>query len=239
MFNLPDRYRTDVKVDLKDFIPNDIKPNDKKRIRNAVKNISLSYQIVGEEIPSVVDDNYRCQVIQFYEIELENIKEANFLASIYQSLIKPFCVIRMYDTKDEVYSLAVKRLNQIEETQIVIEHSLLTEKFALNVPDSSKNKFLEYIDFVQVKNKQNKVNMYKEWFYKTYIIQNEKAYSNAEAVLEGNFWYDSGKAFQVMMKYMELVKQRDNLKKAVTNAERMESNKMIKKAIEELNKEEW
>ena len=29
----------------------------------------IEKMIVGEEIPSVVDDNYRCQVIQFYEIE--------------------------------------------------------------------------------------------------------------------------------------------------------------------------
>ena len=29
MFNLPEYYRTDVKLALKDFIPKDIKPEDK------------------------------------------------------------------------------------------------------------------------------------------------------------------------------------------------------------------
>lgn len=36
MFDLPDTYKVDVKVALKDFIPNDLKPNDKKRIKDAV-----------------------------------------------------------------------------------------------------------------------------------------------------------------------------------------------------------
>ena len=30
MFDLPDTYKVDVKVALKDFIPNDLKPNDKR-----------------------------------------------------------------------------------------------------------------------------------------------------------------------------------------------------------------
>ncbi len=238
MFHLPDTYRVDVKVDLKDFIPKDVKPNDKKRIKDTVKSVKLEYQIAGEEIPSVIDEDYRCQVIQFYDIELENIKDANFLASLYQSLIKPFCVLHMHDMKDEVYSLAVKRLNQADVMQIIIENNLITQRFMLNVPDSSRSRFLGYVDFIQTKNKQDKVSMYKEWFYKAYILQNEKAYSNVESVLEGNFWYDSGKTAVITAKYMELVKLRDSLKKAVTNAERMKINKLIKAAIASFDSEE-
>lgn len=239
MFNIPERYRTDVKVALKDFMPADLKPNDKKRVKDAIKSVKLVYQIAGEEIPSVIDENYRCQVIQFYDIELEDIKDANFLASTYQNLIKPFCIIRMYDAKDEVYSLAIKRLNQLEEMQIVLEQSLVTSKYILNVPDSSRSKFLRYVDFMQVKNKRDKVSMYKEWFYKAYMLQNEKAYANVDAVLEGNFWYDAGRTVQIVQKYMELVKLRESLKKATTNAERMKVNKSIKTAIQKLDKEEW
>ena len=75
MFDLPDTYRVDVKVALKDFIPKDLKPNDKKRIKDAVKSVRLDYQITGEEIPSVTNEEYRCQVIQFYDIEVANIKD--------------------------------------------------------------------------------------------------------------------------------------------------------------------
>ncbi|MCM1160135.1 MAG: DUF4391 domain-containing protein [Roseburia sp.] len=238
MFNLPDTYRMDVKVALKDFIPKDVKPNDKKRIRDAVKSVKLEYQIAGEEIPSVLNKEYRCQVIQFYDIEVENIKDVNFLASTYQNLIKPFCVLHMHDTKDEVYSLAVKRLSLTDDMQIVIENSLVTQVFMLNVPDSSRERFLVYVDFIQTKNKQDKVSMYKEWFYKAYMLQNEKAYAKVDTVLESNFWYDSSRTAQIALKYMELVKQRESLKKAVTNAERMRINKSIKTAITSLDSEE-
>lgn len=151
MFDLPDTYRVDVKVALKDFIPKDLKPNDKKRIKDAVKSVRLDYQIAGEEIPSVTNEEYRCQVIQFYDIEVANIKYANFLASTYQNLIKPLCVIHMHDTKDEVYSMAVKRLSQTDDMQIVVEQTLLTDKYMLGINaviciDGEEYKFFPYSD---------------------------------------------------------------------------------------------
>lgn len=170
MFSLPGRYRVDVNVALKDFIPKDLKPNDKKRIKDAVKSVELEYQIAGEEIPSVNNEEYRCQVIQFYDIEVANIKEANFLAVTYQNLIKPLCVIHMHDTKDEVYSLAIKRLNQTDDMQMVIEQSLLTSKYMMGVPDSNRDRLLSYLNYAKLKNKVDKVQFYKELFYKNFNI---------------------------------------------------------------------
>ena len=156
MFDLPDTYRVDVKVALKDFIPKDLKPNDKKRIKDAVKSVSLDYQIAGEEIPSVTNEEYRCQVIQFYDIDVANIKDANFLASTYQNLIKPLCVIHMHDTKDEVYSMAVKRLSQTDETQTVVEQALLTDKYMLGIPDSNRDRLMAYMNYATLKNKNDR-----------------------------------------------------------------------------------
>lgn len=239
MFNLPDRYKMDVKVALKDFIPSEIKPNDKKRIKDAVKEVRLVFQIAGEEIPSVVDSNYRCQAIQFFDIEVVDIKDAQFLASTYQNIIKPYCVIHMYDSKDEVYSFAVKRLNQQDETQIVIEESLVTEKYPVDLPDESRNRLLAYMDYLTVKNKQDKVALYKEWYSKAYILANEKAYEQTQLILDGNFWYDTDRTARVLCKYAELVNARASLKKATVNAERMKINKLIKEAKAELNSEEF
>ena len=159
MFDLPDTYKVDVKVALKDFIPNDLKPNDKKRIKDAVKSVRLDYQIAGEEIPSVNNEEYRCQVIQFYDIEVVNIKDANFLASTYQNLIKSLCVIHMHDTKDEVYSMAVKRLSQTDDVQIVVEQTLLTDKYMLGIPDSNRDRLMAYMNYTTVKNKIDKVQL--------------------------------------------------------------------------------
>lgn len=238
MFDLPDTYRVDVKVALKDFIPKDLKPNDKKRIKDAVKLVSLDYQIAGEEIPSVNNEEYRCQVIQFYDIEVANIKDANFLASTYQNLIKPLCVIHMHDTKDEVYSMALKRLSQTDDMQIVVEQTLLTDKYMLGIPDSNRDRFMAYMNYSTVKNKIDKVQLYKEWFYKAYMVVNEKAYIHTDKLLDGNTWYDSDRTARICQKYVELVTSRGKLKTAVTNAERMKINKEIKTEIQVLDNEE-
>lgn len=238
MFDLPDTYRVDVKVALKDFIPKDLKPNDKKRIKDAVKSVRLDYQITGEEIPSVTNEEYRCQVIQFYDIEVANIKDANFLASTYQNLIKPLCVIHMHDTKDEVYSMAVKRLSQTDDMQIVVEQTLLTDKYMLGILDSNRDRFMAYMNYSTVKNKIDKVQLYKEWFYKAYMVVNEKAYIHTDKLLDGNIWYDSDRTARICQKYVELVTSRGKLKTAVTNAERMKINKEIKTEIQVFDNEE-
>ena len=237
MFDLPDTYKVDVKVALKDFIPNDLKPNDKKRIKDAVKSVRLDYQIAGEEIPSVNNEEYRCQVIQFYDIEVVNIKDANFLASTYQNLIKPLCVIHMHDTKDEVYSMAVKRLSQTDDMQIVVEQTLLTDKYMFGIPDSNRDRFMTYMNYATVKNKIDKVQLYKEWFYKAYMVVNEKAYIHTDKLLDGNTWYDSDRTARICQKYVELVTSRGKLKTAVTNTERMQINKEIKTEIQALDSE--
>ena len=237
MFDLPDTYRVDVKVALKDFIPKDLKPNDKKRIKDAVKSVRLDYQIAGEEIPSVNNEEYRCQVIQFYDIEVANIKDANFLASTYQNLIKPLCVIHMHDTKDEVYSMAVKRLSQTDDMQIVVEQTLLTDKYMFGIPDSNRDRFMTYMNYAIVKNKIDKVQLYKEWFYKAYMVVNEKAYIHTDKLLDGNTWYDSDRTARICQKYVELVTSRGKLKTAVTNTERMQINKEIKTEIQALDSE--
>lgn len=222
---------------LKDFIPKNLKPNDKKRIKDAVKSVRLEYQIAGEEIPSVNNEKYRCQVIQFYDIEVVNIKDTNFLAVTYQNLIKPLCVLHMHDTKDEVYSLAVKRLSQTDDMQIVVGQALLTDKYMLGVPDSNRDRLLEYMDYSKLKNKIDKVQLYKEWFYKAYMIVNEKAYKHTDKLLDGNSWYDSRRTARLCQEYVELVMYRGKLKTAVTNAERIKLNKEIKTKIQALDSE--
>ena len=237
MFNIPEHYKIDVKLDLKDFIPKDLKSEDKKRIKDAVKEVKLMYQIAGEEIPSVINDEYRCEVIQFYEMELQSIKAAPYLASVYQNLIKPLCVFHMYDSQYELYSLAMKRLNQTDENQIVVEHSILTESYSVGLPDDGRNRLLKYLDYVQIKNKTNKINLYKEWYYRTYMIMNESAYSSTELILDGNGWYDSKHMELLYTYYEKLIDARSMVKKAVTGAEKMNLNKEMKKNIQILDDE--
>lgn len=235
MFNIPEHYKTNVKLALKDFIPKDLKPDDKKRIKDTVKEVRLMYQITGEEIPSVINNEYRCEVIQFYDMELQSIKAASYLASVYQNLIKPLCIFHMYDSQYELYSFAVKRLNQTDDNQIVIEDSILTENYPVGLPDDGRNRLLEYLDYMQIKNKTNKINLYKEWYYRTYMIMNESAYSNTERILDGNGWYDSEHMELLYTYYKKLVDTRGMLKKAITGTEKMNLNKEIKKVIQNID----
>lgn len=238
MFKIPEQYKVGVSIALKDLIPKDLKPDQKKRIKNSIKKVQLTYQIAGEEIPSVLNDEYRCQVIQFYDIEIHSMKEAVFLARLYQSLIKPLCVIRLHDTMDEAYSLSLKRLNQQDNTQVVIENSIMTEKYPVGLPDTKRDRLFSYIEFVNVKNKTDKVGLYKEIFTKVYLISNEKAYSNIGAILDGHIWYDTNKTGRMFNYYKELVENRLRLARTVTNAEKVSINQQIKidiKLLDEIN----
>lgn len=234
MFNIPDRFKTDLDVKLKDFIPKDLNPNDKRRIRETIRSVKMTYQIAGEEIPSIVNDEYRCQVIQFYEIELETIKDANFIASIYQNLIKPLCVMRLYDSKEEVYSFADKRLSQTEENQIIVEDAYLTQKYPYRLPGEGISQYIEYLAFDRLKNKTDKLSFYREWMYKLYLLEHKTAFAETELLLRDNAWYSSTRAVAIYQKYAELVKAREAVSKAQINAEKIKVNKEVKAAKEAL-----
>ena len=237
MFNISEKYKIELEVKLKDFIPKELNPNDKRRIKEAIKTVRMTYQIAGEEIPSLVNDEYRCQVIQFYEIELENVKDANFIANTYQSLIKPLCVIRLYDSKDEVFSFADKRLSQTEENQIVVEDVYLSQRYPYGLPGEGIGKFYEYLAFDKIKNNTDKLAFYREWMYKIYILENKAAFADVEQLLNNDFWYSASQATGVYQKYIELVKAREVATKVQTNAEKIKANKEVKAAKEALERE--
>ncbi|WP_026664518.1 DUF4391 domain-containing protein [Butyrivibrio sp. FC2001] len=237
MFDIPKRFETNLDIKLKDFIPKELNPNDKRRIKESVRSVKMTYQIAGEEIPSLVNDEYRCQVIQFYEIELENIKDANFIASIYQGLIKPLCIMRFYDSKDEEYSFADKRLSQTEENQIVVEDLYLSQKYPYGLPGEGIGKYLEYLSFDKIKNKTDKLVFYREWFYKLYLLEHKSAYINTELLLSDNVWYSESQAIQIYHTFVELVKAREDVTKIHTNADKIIANKEIKKIIKKF--ENW
>lgn len=230
MFDIPRKYETNLNIKLKDFIPKDLNPNDKKKIRDVIKSVKMTYQIAGEEIPSLVNDEYRCQVIQFYEIELDSIKNATYIANIYQGLIKPLCIMRLYDSKDEEYSFADKRLSQIEDNQIVIEDIYLSQKYPYGLPGEDIGKYLEYLSYDKIKNKTDKLAFYREWMYKVYLLEHKTAFEGVEKLLNNNSWYSSERAIKIYQKYTELVRSRDAVTKARSNVEKIKANKDVKAA---------
>ncbi len=237
MFNIPERFKVELDVKLKDFIPKELNQNDKRRIKDVIKSVKMTYQIVGEEIPSLVNDDYRCQVIQFYEIELENVKDANFIANTYQSLIKPLCVMRLYDSKDEVFSFADKRLSQTEENQIVVEDIYLSQKYPHGLPSEGISQYFDYLSFDKLKNKTDKLSFYREWMYKLYLLEHKGAFNEVESILKSDVWFSSNRAYSLYKSYMELVTARDIAAKAQTNSEKIKANKDIRAAKAAVEKE--
>lgn len=215
------------------------KPNQKKRIKDSIKTVQLTYQIAGEEIPSVINDEYRCQVIQFYDIEVHSMKDAAFLAGIYQGMIKSLCVIRIHDSMNEAYSFSIKRLNHQDNTQIVVENSVMTENYPKGLPDTKRERLFSYIEYDKVKNKTNKVNFYKEIYTKAYLLNNEKAYSSTEKILDSNIWYDAKRAARMFAYYKMLVDERARLTRAITNAEKVSINQKIKEDIKRMDEEKY
>ena len=235
MFNLPEKYKVGKKIPMKDFIPKEFKPDAKKKIKESVKNITLSYQIMGEDIPSLVNYERNYQVIQFYDFELTDIKKASFVASLYQESIKSPCVLRLYDHTNEIYSFALKRLSQNDKTQIVVTDKLLTTIFPIAMPSAEKRNFQKELSADNIKNKNSKVAFYLEIYVRAYILTNDKVYANAKSFLTKPIWYNENKVIEVYTLLCDLARNKEKVQKATTNIEKMQINQAVRRLIDHLN----
>lgn len=235
MFSLPEKYKVGKKIPMKDFILKELKPDVRKTMKDNVKSVVLSYQLAGEEIPSVVNGEQNCQVIQFYEFELADIKKATLIAGLYQEIIKSACVLRFYDTVSEVYSFSLKRLNQNDKTQIVVTDKLITTSYSANLPSADKNTLLHEIAFENIKNRSNKAAYYTELYVRAYILSNSKVYADAKDFLHKPIWYSGSKVKEVYALLCKLKAVKEKVQVTTSNAEKMQLNQEIRAIIEMLH----
>ena len=236
MFNLPEKYKVGKKLPMKDFIPKELKPDVRKKIRDNVKSVILSYQIMGEDIPSLVNEEYNCQVIQYYDIELADVKKAAFFANLYQETIKPVCILRFHDNSNEVYSFALKRLNQNDRTQIVVTDKVLTVPYPSVLPSSDKNNLLRELAYDNIKNKDNKVTFYFEMYLRAYILTNDKVYAKAKTFLSKPIWYSMSKQKEIYTLLCAVASNKMKVQNSISNSEKMKLNQEIRQAISQLDK---
>ena len=236
MINMPERYEINQEIKLKNLILKEFKPIEKKKIKEYIKSVTLKYMINDEEIPSVEDEKYNFKVIQYFDFEITDIKKAGFLANLYQELIKTPCVLRFYDNLKEVYSLALKRLNQNDRNEIVVTDTVMTEIFDLSMSSSAKRKVEETLDYSKILNRTNKVNFYSEMFIRNYILKNRKYYQKSGNILESLIWYDRNKTINVFENFKNLVMYKEKMKSTIRNSEKVEINKKIREIISELDK---
>jgi hypothetical protein len=236
MFDIPEKYKVDFEIAMKDFIPKDVKPNDKKRIQSAVKSAVLSYQIQGEEIPSMVNEDYNCSVIQFYDIQLTSIKEAVFIANVYQQMIKNLCVLRLYDSAKEQFSFGLKRLSKTANNEVVLEDSFYTSLFPTMLPDKKKRMFMKYASYNKILNKSSKVDYYTELYTKGYVVENINIAPNLNMFLENHIWYDKNKVNQIRKVMLHLIKLQNDISKELVSKKRVEINDLIRYDLDEIKR---
>ena len=228
MFNIPDKYKVNQKIDTKVFIKKDLKQIEKKRLKECLKNIVLTYQLVGEEIPSIINENYNCQVIMFLEVEIDNIKNAAFVGEIIQEEIKPLCIIRIFDNFMERYYFAEKRLNIQDTSSIVIENKVITEESSIFFYENWAEQLKKTLDYNNIILRENKLFFYREMMVKAFIISNFKLNETNENLLNSNLWYRNTKVKSLLIYLKEIERLKLQFKKTKDTKEKVKINKELK-----------
>lgn len=234
MYKIPEEYKVNKNIAIKTFIASNLKQNEKKRLKDTLLNAFIEYQIKGEKIPSVIDDECDCEVIIFIGIKVKSIKDANFVSETIQNMGKPFYILRIYDSLgNECYSFAHKRLNFEDKTQVVVENTVLSKVTSNTFEDEVNRLISEYVRFDKIINKFNKFSMYIEMMVKTYIISNAYLWSKIETLLSSKLWYNTDEVIKVFLK----LKRVEELKKIQRSSKSVSDNSKINSELKKIYSE--
>lgn len=234
MFGLPDKYKVNEKIDIRNFIPKASSKFEKERLKSIFISAKLSHQIIGEEIPSIINEKYNCSSIMLFEIQVKSIKDSACVSKGIQEMVKAPCIIRFYDDQFECYSFAHKRLNQNDNSKILILDMLLTNPSSIDFPDKTIQLFKNYLDYKNLKTKTNKLCLYLEVMIKAYIISNITLYKGMITLLDSNVWYNTDDVIGLfeILKKLEILKE--ELSNSILPGEKTKRNIEIKKLIQKL-----
>lgn len=233
MFNLPEKYKVNKKIDTGNFISKDINVDKKKKIKSILKNVILTYQLSGEEIPSVIDEHNNCQVIMYLDIEIDNIKNASYIANIIQPQFKSLAVLNIFDENMQRYFFADKRLSMQDKNEIVITEITSTKESSLYFYEKWRECLEENLSFENIILKENKITFYKEMMTKAIIINNDDLNINKDKILKSVIWYNSRKVQEIFKNIKNLERCKLQAKKLKETNERV----MMKKEIIKINEE--
>lgn len=236
MLGLPSEYVIDKSIQVSTFMTSDLMPKEKKRFKENVESIKLAYQIAGESIPSLINDQYDCQAILFFDVQLKTLKDASFICDIMQKLVKPLCVIRCYDLKGmQTFSFAHKRLNLQDRTQVVIEDSILSAISSSQLTDDTVTLMNDFAAFEKIRNKANKMTFYIELMTKAYIISHILAWSGSKDLLVSKAWYNVSDVLLIFEYYKRVLQLQKDKKAAKTISEQAKYNTELKATFNHLS----
>jgi len=220
-----------------------MKKPEKERIRENLIAARLVWQIMGEEIPSFIDDSYNCSVIMGLDIKLKAVKgstggvgspHVKYFAELVQHMVKAPCVVRFHDHAEEVYSFAHKRLSFTDATQIVIVDRVQTPPLSLTFPDKTAEKLRRYLAFGALRNKTDKLSLYLEATVKAFIISNPNLYSGIDELLDRKLWYNREDMIALFGRLFELSRLNAELKAEKLPGERARLSGDVKCTIKKI-----
>ena len=231
MFGIPERYLKNEPLAPKNFIQRDMKKAQKDRIKDNLLEARLMWQIVGEDVPSLVNERYKCSVIMGFDVRLKAIKGSAFFAELVQHMIKEPCVIRFYDHKEEVYSFAHKRLSKSVEGNVVIEDRVETLPLSVQFADKTKDRLKQCLAYDALLNKADKLSLYLEAMVKAFIISHPKLYTGIEELLDRKLWYNRDEVLVLLGRLNELVRLNGLARAKKLPGERAKLNMEIKELL--------
>lgn len=234
MLSLPEKYKKDSAIPIKPFLNTTLSSAEKKKFKEYVEYINISYQIEGFDIPNLINDDYNCQAISFLSIKLNNLKNAAFVGRIVQKEVKILCVIEFTDGVNECWCFADKRLNKQDSNEIIVENVYVTDVLPLNFTNETKTLFSIYIDYDLILNRTNKHAYYIEMMTKAFIIFNNGLFSNIDKLLDSKFWYNEDKIRLCFNLLYRLKQLKNSVIKTNLISEKSKLNSEIKTIIQQL-----
>ena len=234
----PDKYKVNKKYPKKLFLDNkEIESKDRTFIKKHIVSVELVAQISGEDIPSVDNEDYKYKVIQYLEVELDDIKNAKDMGSIFQNIFKSPLIVKFYDKSGYyAYSYALKRISKVDNKEVVIIEYFTTKKNDSFVDIETKELYDKFLAINKVLNNSNKVCLYYEVYIKAFIIENRKSINNFIDLLKSKVYYESENMNNLYEVLVRLIQCENNLNKTSIISEKIYVNNKKKILSEKIRK---
>lgn len=232
----PDKYKINKKYPKKLFLDNkEIESNDRTFIKKHIVSVELVAQISGEDIPSVDNEDYKYKVIQYLEVELDDINNAKDMGSIFQNIFKSPLIVKFYDKSGYyAYSYALKRISKVDNKDVVLIDYFTTRKVDSFIDIENRGLYNKFLDIDKIINNSNKVCLYYEVYIKAFVIENRKLINDFVVFLESKVYYEFENMISLYDVLVELMQCEENLKKVNIISEKIEVNGKKKALLEKL-----
>lgn len=234
MFGIPSEYHQGIVTDVRKISLKNLKPAERRRFRQSLKELDLEYVVKDDQIPSYVTETDSVMAVQFLSVKVDSIQSSPFICGILQRMIKTPCVLKIRDEREEKYSFALKRLHLQDAESIVVIDEFLTQPVPCGVSGAEERLIHTYAGWDTVINKTNLYSWYIEMMVKYYIITHRAIWSGMEDLLSSRVWYNTEDVIAMFRELKELVKLTEQRHRSITVGNSARLNMEIKGIYERL-----